>query len=42
MKVFGEYCDIQIAVDDEMKLKIYYISICWFNCSGYIVYIVYL
>ena len=26
-KAFGEYCDIQIAIDNEMKLKIYYISI---------------
>ena len=26
-KAFGEYCDIKIAMNYEIKLKIYYISI---------------
>ena len=36
-KAFEEYYDIQIAIDHEMKLKIYYISIFWLNSFGYIV-----
>ena len=26
-KAFGEYCDIQITIDYDMKLNMYYISI---------------
>ena len=34
---FGEYCDIQIAIDYELKLKIYYISIFWLDfLVGYV------
>ena len=30
-KAFGEHCDIQIAIDYEMKLKNCFISSFWLN-----------
>ena len=42
---FGEHCNIQIVIDYEMKLKIYFISSFWLNLFEYIigyVYIIYL
>ena len=44
-KAFGEYCDISIAIDYEMKLKIYFISSFWLILFEHIleyVYIIYL
>ena len=44
-KTFGEHCDIQIAIDYEMKFKNYFISSFWLNLFEFIVryvYIIYL
>ena len=44
-KTFGEHCDIQIAIDYEMKFKNYFTSSFWLNLFEFIVryvYIIYL
>ena len=41
-KTFGEHCDIQIAVDYEMKIKICFKSSFWLNMFEYIVGYVYI
>ena len=43
--MFGEHCDIQIAIDYEMKFKNYFTSSFWLNLFKFIVryvYIIYL
>ena len=44
-KAFEAHCDIQIAIDYEMKFKNYFISSFWLNLFEFIVgyvYIIYL
>ena len=44
-KAFGEHCDIQIAIDYEMKFKNHFIFSFWLNFFEFIVgyvYIIYL
>ena len=44
-KTFGEHCDIQIAIDYEMKFKNYFTSSVWLSLFEFIVryvYIIYL
>ena len=41
-KAFGAHCDIQIAIDYEMKFKNYFISSFWLNLLEFIVGYVYI
>ena len=40
--MFGEQFDIQIAIDFERKLQIYFVSSFWLNLFDYIIRYVYI